>query len=507
MRSDTVVVGVRRVWGAPIFVLGGLQLLVVLDGTVVALALPSMRAALGLTESAGSWVITAYVLTFGGLMLLGGRLGDSFGRKRVFVAGVAMFTSTSLLCGVAWDQPSLIVGRALQGMSAAVAAPTAMALIATTYAPGKPRSQAFAIWAALAGVGSVAGLVAGGVLTELSWRLVFLINVPIGAVVALGAFAVLRESQGPRTVLDLSGAVLATLGVTALIFAVSKGPGGWGRPIVVVPLIAAVALVVAFVVVESRTPNPIVPLTMFGNPDRVAALGAIAVAGALIMCLAVYISLYLQEVLRFSPLWSGLAVVPFAVGLGAAAALASRLAVRFQPRWLVIIGGSIVLVGCLYAAVVATRQPGYFPGIAGAVIAVGFGVGLAMVPLTLSVVAGVGATEIGPLTALAQVAQNLGGALGLVAVGAVVTSQTGSSGGPTAGVSDLSPSEIQVLADGYGTAFACCAAIAVFAGVVVLMMRFTPNDIAEGQAARQAAYAQPDPADGGLGRIQPLSSE
>ncbi|WP_345496507.1 MFS transporter [Nocardia callitridis] len=478
-----------RVFGPPIFVLGGLQLLVVLDGTVVALALPRIREALGLDEAAGNWIITAYVLAFGGLMLLGGRLGDAFGRKRVFVAGVAAFTVSSLLCGLAWDPISLIVARAVQGMSAAVAAPTAMALIATTYAPGKPRSQAFAVYAALTGVGSVAGLIAGGVLTELSWRLVFLVNVPIGIVVVVGALVWLRESQGARAELDVLGAVLATVGITLLVFAVNEGPGGWGRWIVIAPAVVAVLILAAFLVVQRRAENPILPFVLFGSASRVAALIAIVLAGAIIMCLAVFISLYLQGVLRYSPLQSGMAVVPFAFGLGIAAALASKLALRFQPRWLVMIGGAIILVGCLYAATITGDRPAYFPSIGVPVITIGFGIGLAVIPLTLSVVAGVRSSEIGPLTALAQVAQNLGGAAGLVVVGALASSRTLSEGGITTPRPNMSEHQIDALASGYSVAFISCAVIAVVAGLAVLLMRFTPEDIAEGQAAQEAAHA------------------
>ena len=192
-------------------------------------------------------------------MLLGGRLGDTFGRKRMFIVGVWLFTLTSLLCGVAQNEAMLVVGRALQGASAAIAAPTAMALVATTFAPGKPRSQAFAIYAAMTGVGSVAGLILGGVLTEVSWRLVFLINVPIGIIVAFGAMLVLREAQGERLSLDIPGAVLGTLGCTLLVLAVNEGPNGWGRPIVVGSFVLGALALIAFVVVERRAANPILP--------------------------------------------------------------------------------------------------------------------------------------------------------------------------------------------------------------------------------------------------------
>lgn len=489
--SGTEVAGTHyaRVFGPAILVLSGMQLLMVLDGTVAALALPKIRDALELSESGANWIISSYVLAFGGLMLLGGRLGDTFGRKRMFVVGVAAFTLTSLLCGLAWNEWSLILGRALQGASAAVAAPTAMALVATTFAPGKPRSQAFAIYAAMTGVGSVAGLILGGVLTEVSWRLVFLINVPIGLVVAIGAMIYLRESQGERLSLDVPGAVLATLGCSLLVLAVNEGPSGWMRPVVVVSFVLGFVALMAFIVVERRAQNPILPFVLFDNSSRVAALLAIFFASMIMMCMAVFISLYLQGVLKYSPIQSGLAVVPFAFGLGIAAAIASKLSLMVQPRWLVLVGGAVIMFGCLFAASIATETPGYFPKIGIPVIVIGFGVGLAVIPLTLSVVAGVGPTEIGPLTALAQVAQNLGGAIGLVAVGAAVTSRALSKGGTTGPVEKMNPTELAAQASGYGLAFACCAGIAVIAAVVVLFMRFTPEQVAEGQAAQEAANA------------------
>ncbi|MGV9859460.1 DHA2 family efflux MFS transporter permease subunit [Gordonia sp. NPDC003425] len=483
----------RPVFGPAILVLSGMQLLMVLDGTVAALALPSIRSSLSLSESGANWVITSYILAFGGLMLLGGRLGDTFGRKRMFMFGVLAFTATSLLCGLAWNEPSLLIGRALQGASAAVAAPTAMALVATTFAPGKPRSQAFAIYAAMTGVGSVAGLILGGVLTQISWRLVFLINVPIGILVAVGAIFALRESQGERMALDVPGAVLATLGCTLLVLAVSDGPNGWARPHVVGSFILGGLALIAFVIVERHAKNPILPFVLFDNTSRVAALVAIFLASMIMTCMAVFISLYLQGILGYSPIQSGLAVVPFAFGLGIAAAIASKLALRIQPRWLVLIGGAVILVGCLYASHIATRDPAYLPSIGLTVVVIGLGVGFAVIPLTLSVVAGVAPTEIGPLTALAQVAQNLGGAIGLVGVGAMVTSRALSLGGTTAPVETMNATQLAAQASGYGLAFACCAGIAVIAAAVVMFMRFTPEEVAEGQAAQEAANATLDP--------------
>ena len=454
-----------KVLGPAIFVLSGMQLLMVLDGTVAALALPKIRDALSLSESNANWIISSYVLAFGGLMLLGGRLGDTFGRRRMFVVGVLAFTATSLMCGLAQGEAMLIIGRALQGASAAVAAPTAMALVATTFAPGKPRSQAFAIYAAMTGIGSVAGLILGGILTEVSWRLVFLINVPIGLAVGLGALWALTESQGERLSLDVPGAVLGTLGCTLLVLAVNEGPSGWGRPIVVGSFVVGTLALIAFVVVQRRARNPILPFSLFDNPNRVAALIAILLSSMVMMCMAVFISLYLQGILKYTPL---------------------------QPRWLVMARGAVICAGCMYAWSIATDDPAYFPSIGLPVVVIGFGVGLAVIPLTLSVVAGVGPNEIGPLTAIAQVAQQLGGAVGLVTVGAAVTSRALSKGGTTGPVEKMDAWELAAQADGYGLAFASCAALAVLAACVVMFMRFTPEEVAEGQAAQQAADAGVD---------------
>ena len=245
-------------------------------------------------------------------------------------------------------------------------------------------------------------------------------------------------------------------------------------------------------VVQRRARNPILPFSLFDNPNRVAALIAILLSSMVMMCMAVFISLYLQGILKYTPLQSGLAVVPFAFGLGTAAAIASKLSLMVQPRWLVMAGGAVICAGCMYAWSIATDDPAYFPCIGLPVVVIGFGVGLAVIPLTLSVVAGVGPNEIGPLTAIAQVAQQLGGAVGLVTVGAAVTSRALSKGGTTGPVEKMDAWELAAQADGYGLAFASCAALAVLAACVVMFMRFTPEEVAEGQAAQQAADAGVD---------------
>lgn len=248
--------------------------------------LPRIQAELGLSDAGRSWVIAAYVLAFGGLMLLGGRLSDAFGRKRVFLAGVALFTATSIVCGAAGIEGTLVIGRVLQGAAAAVASPTAMALIATTFAAGKVRNQAFAICAAMTGAGSVAGLIAGGLLTELTWRLVFLINVPAGIVVVIGAVVGLHESRGPRMRLDVPGALLGSLGCTAVVFGITNAEHGLDRPLPWLAIGIGFAALAAFVFVERTAEHPLLPLRLFADRSRTAALTATLLAGAVIMVLA-----------------------------------------------------------------------------------------------------------------------------------------------------------------------------------------------------------------------------
>src|SRR6201997_928267 len=237
--------------GIAIVAITGMQLMSTLDGTIVIVALPRMQSELALSDAAKSWVITAYVLTFGGLLLLGGRVGDAVGHKRAFIGGVGVFTVASLVCGLSFDAAMLIVARAVQGIGAAVAAPTGLALVASTYAVGHARNQAIAVSAAMQGAGSVLGLVLGGAFTVISWRLAFLINVPIGIVIIGIAVTRLRETHRERLRLDASGAVLATLGCTTAVLVFTQGPPlGWVNTWVISAGVATVLLFAGFLVVE-----------------------------------------------------------------------------------------------------------------------------------------------------------------------------------------------------------------------------------------------------------------
>ena len=482
--------------GIPILVLCGMIFLSVLDGTVVFVAMPEIQDALGLSDATKVWVFGAYALTFGGFLLLGGRLGDTFGRKKMFLLGVIGFTVASALAGFATNEAWLLAARVGQGLFAAIAGPTALALIATTFAPGKARNQAFAVFGAMAGLGSIAGLVAGGLLATIDWRLIFWINVPVGIACAIGGWFTLDEAVAERRhALDVKGAALAVAGCVTGVYALTAGPEAhWQSTSVYVAAVVSAICLTLFLWVERTAKNPILPFSLFNNRNRVAAMLAILVCGALIPTLGFYVALTFQLVLGYTPFQSGLALLPFAVGFGIAVAISASLVRRFQARWLVAFGGLIVFLPCLYVPTLMSKAPAtidYFPQIAIPVFLIGIGVGMAVVPLPLGAVAGVRPSEIGPLTALIEVAQNLGGIIGLASVQVVVTSRIMAEGGPTTGHlrhDSLTGDQIHALASGYGLAFIACAAILILAGLVVVpFMRFTPEEIAEGQAAKESS--------------------
>ncbi|MGC5027723.1 MFS transporter [Tsukamurella sp. DT100] len=482
--------------GIPILVLCGMIFLSVLDGTVVFVAMPEIQDALGLSDATKVWVFGAYALTFGGFLLLGGRLGDTFGRKKMFLLGVIGFTVASALAGFATNEAWLLAARVGQGLFAAIAGPTALALIATTFAPGKARNQAFAVFGAMAALGSIGGLVAGGLLATIDWRLIFWINVPVGIACAIGGWFTLDEAMADRRhALDVKGAALAVTGCVTGVYALTAGPEAhWQSTSVYVAAVVSVICLALFLWVERTAKNPILPFSLFNNRNRVAAMLAILVCGALIPTLGFYVALTFQLVMGYTPFQSGLALLPFALGFGISVAVSATLVRRIQARWLVAVGGLIVFLPCLYVPTLMSKAPAtidYFPQIAIPVFLIGIGVGMAVVPLPLGAVAGVRPSEIGPLTALIEVAQNLGGIIGLASVQVVVTSRIMAEGGPTTGHlrhDSLTGDQIHALASGYGLAFIACAAILILAGLVVVpFMRFTPEEIAEGQAAKESS--------------------
>lgn len=477
------------VLGPAIIAITGMQLMSTLDGTIVIVALPRMQADLDLTDATKSWVITAYVLAFGGLLLLGGRVGDAIGHKRAFLSGVGVFTIASLVCGLATDGVTLVVARAVQGTGAAVAAPTGLALIATTYAVGHARNQALAVSAAMQGAGSVLGLVLGGALTVVSWRLAFLINVPIGIVIIVIAVLRINETRHERLKLDITGALLATLGCTTAVLVFVQGPVlGWMTPFVVGSAVASAVFFLAFLVVERRADNPLVPFTVFDNRNRVMTFVSLFLAGGVMLTLTVMIGLLVQDVLGYSALKAGIGFIPFAVAFGIGTIAAAKLAPLVAPRWLIIGGGLFVLAAMLYGSTL-TRDIPYFPDLFLPVVVGGFGIGAIAVILPLCALAEVGPREIGPVSAITLMVQNLGGPLVLVVIQAVQTSRTLYLGGTTGPVENMTPAQLDALGHGYTYSLLWVAGIAVIVGVTAFWIGFSAREIATAQHTREAVEA------------------
>lgn len=478
-----------NVLGVAIVAITGMQLMATLDGTIVIVALPRMQAELGLSDAGKSWVITAYVLAFGGLLLLGGRVGDAIGRKRAFISGVGVFTIASAACGLATDGTLLIAARAVQGTGAAVAAPTGLALIATTYAVGHARNRALAVSAAMQGAGSVLGLILGGALTEVSWRLAFLINLPLGILIVVIAVARIEETRHERLKLDVTGAMLATLGCTAAVLVFTQGPPrGWVDPWVIGAGIGAVVFFLAFLVVERRADHPIVPFTVFDNRNRLATFVSLFLAGGVMLTVTVIIGLYVQDVMGYSALKAGVSFIPFAVAFGIGNVLAARGAPHFTPRWMIIGAGVLVLGAMVYGSTLNRGIP-YFPDLVLPIMVGGFGIGVISVILPLCAVAEVGPREIGPVSAITLMVYNLGGPLMLVVIQAVQTSRTLYLGGTMGPVAQMTPRQLDALDAGYTYSLLWVAAAAVLVGISAFFIAFSAGQIAAAQHTREAVEA------------------
>jgi EmrB/QacA subfamily drug resistance transporter len=471
---------------AAVIAIGGMQLMATMDGTIAIVALPKIQNQLSLSDAGRSWVITAYVLTFGGLMLLGGRLGDTIGRKRTFIVGVALFTIASAMCGIAWDAGTLVLARLLQGVGAAIASPTGLALVATTFPKGPARNAATAVFGAMTGVGSVMGLVVGGALTEVSWRLAFLVNVPIGLLMLYLARTVLRETQKERMKLDATGAVLATLTCTAAVFAFSMGPEkGWLSATTIGSALVALGAFVAFAVVERTAENPIVPFNLFFDRNRLATFAAIFLAGGVLFTLTVLIALYVQDIMGYSALRAGVGFIPFAIAMGIGLGASSQLVTWFPPRIVVISGGILVLGAMLYGSTLNRGIP-YFPNLVMPIVVGGVGIGMIIVPLALSAIAGVGFDRIGPTSAIALMLQNLGGPVVLAVIQAVITSRTLYLGGTNGPVKFMNEAQLHALDHGYTYGLLWVAGVAIIVGGVSLLIGYTAPQVAHAQEVKEA---------------------
>jgi EmrB/QacA subfamily drug resistance transporter len=419
--------------GLALAVIATAQLMIVLDATIVNVALPHIQAALGFSGTNLEWVVNAYALTFGGLLLLGGRSGDLLGRRRVFIAGILIFSLASLLGGLATSQAWLLTARAIQGVGGAFAAPTALALIAVTFPQGPPRNRAMGVYAGMSIAGGAVGLLASGLLlTYANWRWVFFVNVPIGLAVALLAPRVLGESERRRGRFDLPGAITGSLGLAALVYGLvnaattPNGVSHWGDTKVIVSLAAAAVLLVAFGFIEVRSPHALVPIRVLRSRDRSGGYLVSLCIGTALFGMFFFLTYFLQEVLGYSPLRTGVAYLPMVGLLLVATAAASQLVSRIGARPLMIAGSAASAGGMFWLSRV-TEHSHYVSGLLGPMLLTATGLGLLFAPLLLVSLIKVADHDTGVASSLVNVGQQVGGAVGLAILGTVAWSAVANS--------------------------------------------------------------------------------
>jgi EmrB/QacA subfamily drug resistance transporter len=407
--------------------------MVVLDLNIVTVALPRIQAALGFSGSNLEWVVNAYAVAFGGLLLLGGRSGDLFERRRVFIAGLLIFSLASLFGGLATDQAWLIIARAVQGAGAAMAAPTALSLIAVTFPEGPRRNRAMAVYSAMAIVGIVVGLIAGGLLvTYASWRWVMFINVPIGLIVAALAARVLPRTGRRAGRLDLPGAITATAGVALLVYGLSNaattpdGVSHWGDVKVVASLTAAVLLLIAFGVIETRSADPLLPFRVLRSRDRSGAYLISLCVGTALLGMFFFLTLFIQDVWGYSAMKTGVAYLPFVPVVLAATVVTQQAVTRIGARPMLIAGSAIGAGGMFWLSRV-TAHSTYIGGVLGPLLVLGAGLGVLFVVIFLVGLTRVGDDDAGVASSLVNVGQQVGGSIGLAVIGTVVWSAVASS--------------------------------------------------------------------------------
>jgi EmrB/QacA subfamily drug resistance transporter len=457
------------------------QLLVVLDGTIVNVALPSAQIDLGLSDTARQWVVTAYALAFGALLLLGGRIADFWGRRRTYVLGLVLFGAGSAWGGLAQSGAELLIARGAQGAAAALMAPAALAIMTVTFPHGKERNTAFAVFGALAGAGAAVGLLLGGVLTEyLSWRWCLLVNVPFVVLGVVAALTLLTESraEGDRRY-DVLGAVTVSAGLGSLVYGLTLAEESWTAPGTLVALVLGVALLAAFVVVESRSTHPLLPLRVLRHKARAAAFSIQAVAGAVMIGALLYLTFHLQIVLGFTPVQAGLGSLPTTVGISVTVPFATRLLNRAGPRPQLIAGPLVAAVGVAYLSGVSVGGS-YWTEVLPGLLLLGVGMGLTFVPLQNLALLGVAPHDAGAAAATANAANQVGGSIGLAAVTAVYV----------AAVDRAGSGGLEAAVQGYGAVFLTAAGLLVAAAVIAaaLIGKDAMRDAATGPDAPVAVH-------------------
>jgi EmrB/QacA subfamily drug resistance transporter len=446
------------------------QFMVVLDATIVNVALPSIQHGLRFSASSLQWIVNAYTLVFGGFLLLGGRAADLFGRQLLFIGGVVIFTGASLLNGLATTSGVLIGGRALQGLGAALVSPAALSVLTTTFAEGRERTRALGVWSAIAAGGGAVGLVLGGLLTDtLSWRWVFFINLPVGlaaVLLALRYVANSRAEERPETV-DVAGAVSVTAGLLVLVYAIVKAQQyGWTSARTLGLAAVAVALLAAFVIVELRSRAPLIRLGIFRVRSLTSANASMLFVVSGLFAMFYFASLYVQDILGYSPLRAGLAFLPITAGIVIGAGLSQQAIKSMSARHVPLIGIALAAGGLFLLGRVPTHGV-YAKDLLPGLLLMSIGMGLTFVPLTLIATTNIAAADAGLASGLLNTTQQVGGALGLAALSTLAASRTGhvvNGLGHTASTGEHN----SALVDGFRVAFTTGAFLMLAAAVVVI---------------------------------------
>ncbi|MFI1488014.1 MFS transporter [Streptomyces sp. NPDC020747] len=450
-------------------------LMISVDATVVNIALPKIQEDLGFSRTSLAWVINAYTVVFGGLLLFGGRIGDILGKRRMLTLGTLIFTAASLVGGLAQSPGLLIAARAVQGLGAALAAPSTMSLIATNFEEGALRTKALSVYSATAGAGGSIGLILGGVLTDwASWRWVLFINVPIGLAIAVLAPRYIREPVHQRNKVDIVGTVTATLGMVALVYAFIRVPEhGWSDGLTIGSYVLAGVLLAAFLVVETRVDPPILPLRLFASRNRSGAYLNVLLLTASMMGLFFFLAQYVQDVMGYSPARSGFAFLPMTLGMFATVTQVATLLKKFGAKRLMVAGAAL-MAGAFVWLTQLTETSAYWTGVFGPLLMFGVGMGLSFMPMNMTVLAGVDPKDAGAASGSVQTMMQLGGALGLAVLVTVFgTAGKNAADEPRGGASPVEWAH-HVFTEGMQSAFVAGTAFLVFALLVALVVIKSP---------------------------------
>jgi EmrB/QacA subfamily drug resistance transporter len=473
----------RRKWyGLALLLL--VQFMVVLDIAIVNVALPSIKLDLGFSQENLQWVISAYALFFGGFLLLGGRLADLLGRRRLFLVGIVLFTTASLVSGLAWGEAPLIGARALQGLGAALITPAALSILMTTFAEGKERNAALGAWGGVGAFGAVAGVLLGGVLTELlSWNWIFFVNVPVGILgLALAPFLIDESRDATAESYDIPGAVLVTSSLVTLVYGITQANHfGWSSATTIGLFAAAAALMAGFLAWESRVKDPLMPFSIFRLRTLVGANIAGFILGTALFGMFLMLTLYMQQVLGYSAMQTGVAYLAVAGSAIVTSGIAAQLVNRVGVKPVLVVGMAALTGGLVWFTQVSVGGS-YWVDLLPGFLMVAVGLGFSFVPISIAALAGVQASEAGLASGLLNTSQQIGGALGIAALSAVATSTT---------TSDISSGTTPAFAltNGFQDAF-IAGAIVAFVGVLVSIFVVSRRDLTEEVPEVEPAFEQ-----------------